>query len=226
MAGIAASASRLRRAVRRYGACGALRRSLELAGEIVHDDRTYVWYQLRLGHERPRRELGEGLELVEATDREVSLLDELWAIDRAEALRRLADGGRLWLVVADGLPAFSCWTFGGRTPIRAVTGGWLALPDDTTCLEESLTAAAFRGRGIAPAAWTAVFDRLEEEGPKFRRVVTAIEEENAASRRAVEKIGFAELGRMGARRRVGRTTVRIDARDTDAAFLHDGVGGV
>lgn len=210
---------RVHRAVRRYGVRGTGRRAAELALERVHDRRSHVWYQLELGRERPRRELAAGLVLVEGTVAELPALDALWAIDPAEARRRLGAEGRLWLVLDGEAPAFSCWTFVGRTPLRAARGGWLALPDDTTCLEESMTAAAFRGRGVAPAAWTGILDRLEAEG-RFRRIVTAVEEENTASRKAVEKVGFVELGRMRATRSLRGLSVDVDGGGADAVFLH------
>lgn len=212
--------ARLRRGVRRYGVGGSVRRIATIARDCVYDRRTHVWYELPLTGDRSRRELAPGLMLVQATAQHVPMLEALWAIDPAEAYRRLASEGTLWLVLEGETPAFSCWTFVGRTPIRAVAGGWLPLPAGTVCLEESMTAEAFRGRGIAPAAWSAIAERLEAE--PFSRLVTAVEEENVASRKAVEKIGFRQIGLMHSSRHGLRTNVTTEASGTAAAFLEDG----
>ena len=214
-----AGTTRLRRAVRRYGAAGAARRLLALAGETVYLRQEHVWYELDLRRERPRRELDPAFDLLQAGVEHIPLLDELWAIDHAEAERRLQSGGTLWLALDGRRPAFSCWTFRGRTPIRAAQKGWLDLPSDAACLEESMTAAAYRGRSIAPAAWTLIVDRLANE--QLRRLVTTIEEENAASRTAVSKVGFVEIGRTETLKTGNRVRVRLTAgdRDGNAAFL-------
>jgi RimJ/RimL family protein N-acetyltransferase len=92
--------------------------------------------------------------------------------------------------------------------VIAAPGRTLALPEGVACLEDSVTAAAARGRGIAPAAWTLIGDELQQAG--FKTLVTKIETENQASRRAVEKVGYRLVAvmdheRTGPRR---RTTVR------------------
>jgi RimJ/RimL family protein N-acetyltransferase len=212
--------TRLRRAVRRYGAAGAARRLLGLVREAVYLRQEHVWYELDLRGARPRRELDDpALELMQAGVEHIPLLDDLWAIDHAEAERRLQSGGTLWLVLDGQRPAFSCWTFRGRTPIRAAQKGWLDLPADVACLEESLTAATYRGRSIAPAAWTLIADRLA--GGDVRRLVTTIEEENTASRTAVAKVGFVEIGRAATLKIGKRFRVRLTAGDREgsAAFL-------
>lgn len=210
---------RLRRALDRYGPAGTLRRALELAKESVAGSRQeYVWYELPLRVDRPRRDLDASFRLVRAGVADLPRI--VWKIDPGEATRRLGDRGTLWLVLEGDLAAFSCWTFRGRTPIRAAQGGWLELPGDTACLEESMTAPAFRGRSVAPGAWTAIADRLEQE-PDLRRLVTTVEEENTASRKAVEKIGFVEIGRAYTEQRRRRIGVRVESPqlDGDAAFL-------
>lgn len=214
-----AGSTRLRRAVRRYGAVGAARRLLALGRETLYLREEHVWYELDLRRERPRRELDAAFELVLAGVEHIPLLDELWAIGNAEAERRLQSGGTLWLVLDGRRPAFSCWTFRGRTPIRAAQKGWLDLPSDAACLEESMTAPAYRGRSIAPAAWTLIADGLADQ--QLSRLVTTIEEENAASRTAVSKVGFVEIGRAETLKTGNRVRVRLTAgnRDGNAAFL-------
>ena len=104
----------------------------------------------------------------------------------------------------DDGPLFSCFTFRKATPVAAAAKGRLPLPPGTACLEDSVTSAAARGRGIAPACWTLIGDELAAAG--FTTLVTKIETSNAASRRAVEKVGFEPVAvmdfvRVGARRR-------------------------
>lgn len=221
LAGMRGSLSRLRRTLRRYGPAGFLRRAVGLARERAYDRRTHVWYQLLLDVPHRSRPLPAGLTLIEGSESKASILDELWAIDRGELRSRLASGGRLWIVVAGEAAAFSCWTFSGRTPVRASTGGWLALPADTACLEESMTAAAFRGRGVAPAAWAEIVARLKGEPAALRRLVTTVEEENVASRKAVEKVGFREIGRVHTSRIAlrSRVSIEVGATGTDTEFL-------
>jgi RimJ/RimL family protein N-acetyltransferase len=214
-----AGTTRVRRAVRRYGAAGAAGRLLAFAREMVYLRQEHVWYELDLRGERPRRELDSAFDLLQAGVEHIPLLDDLWAIDHAEAERRLHSGGSLWLVLDGARPAFSCWTFRGRTPIRAAQKGWLDLPSDTACLEESMTGAAYRGRSIAPAAWALIADRLANE--QLSRLVTTVEEENAASRSAVSKVGFVEIGRAETLKTGNRMRVRLMSGDRDgsAAFL-------
>ena len=50
----------------------------------------------------------------------------------------------------------ACWIFRERTPVFAARSGWLKLPLDTVCLEDSVTSPAYRGRGLAGAAWSEI----------------------------------------------------------------------
>lgn len=208
---IAEAWARTTRAVRRRGLVGAVRL---LGGRAVLREQ-HVWYELPLDAERRRTALPNGLELVRASDAEVELLDLLPSVGVAEARRRRAGGADLWLVLDGGVPLFSCWIFRGRSPALAARGGWFALPDGTACLEDSITAPAARGRGIAPAAWAGVASAVAGDG--FARMVTKVETENAASRRAVEKAGFREIAAMTLRRTGPRKRVCVEPYEADAA---------
>ncbi len=76
----------------------------------------------------------------------------------------------------------------------AAPGGWLELPADTVVLEDSATTPRARGRGIAPGAWTAIADSLRDEG--LVHMITKVGVENEASRKAVAKAGFRDVGVM------------------------------
>ena len=120
-------------------------------------------------------------------------MERFWAINPDEARRRLDTDGTLWLVFEGDEPVFSCWTFRGRTPLISAPGGWVTLPADTAALEESMTVSEHRGRGIAPAAWAAVADRIERGADGVRRIVCPIEQSNERSKRAHERAGFEEM---------------------------------
>ena len=79
-------------------------------------------------------------------------------------------------------------------PVLAAPGGWLDLPAVTVVLEDSATTPRARGRGIAPGAWTAIADSLRDEG--LAHMITKVGVENEASRKAVAKSGFREIGVM------------------------------
>ncbi len=168
----------------RYGLAGTLRRAAEKATQLAYLHEEHVWYELGLGGERPRRELPPELRLEQGSP---------------------GGGGERWTVRDGDHEAFSCWIYRRRTPVLAAPGGSLPLPEGAVCLEDSVTSPDFRGRGIAPAAWSAIADALAAEG--VERIVTKVAVENTPSRKAVGKAGFVEvalqrLTRIGPRKRV------------------------
>ena len=162
---------------------------------------SHIWYVLELGTSRPRRELPEGFELRRGDVLDVDALDAFDGQPGAREIeRRLDEGAELHLIVesATGARAFACWIFLDKTPVAAARGGELGLPGDTACLEDSATSPEYRGRGLAPAAWTAIADDLERRG--FARMITKVEESNTPSRKAVIKAGFSDGAVMHLRR--------------------------
>ena len=203
---------RIRRGLGRHGLVGSarvLRR--KLAPEPF--DTALVWYELDLAGDRPRRPLEPPLVLRRAGEHEVAVLDELpvdpsvTTLGHDEARDRLAGGGTLWYVAEDERIAFACWTFRARMPVWGAPGGVLDLPADVVGLEDSHSSPAFRGRGVAPGAWTAIADRCVADGA--RAMVTKVNVDNTASRRAVEKVGFAEVARMRMVRRRRRLRIEV-----------------
>ena len=193
------------RATVRHGPRAASRRLVQIVRGRLYLREEHVWYELPLGTERAARPLPEGLVLVEADDVQTRLLDDLPTMAPPEALKLRERGGRLYLVLEGARPLFACWIHASATPAIAAPGGWLQLPVGTVCLEDSVTAAAARGRGVAPAAWSELADRLAADG--VERMITKVGVENAPSRKAVEKAGFREaavmrLTRIGPRARV------------------------
>jgi GNAT superfamily N-acetyltransferase len=126
----------------------------------------------------------------------------------AEGARvRLEEGATLWLVTEDERLAFACWTFPDRAPAWAARDAAIPLPDGVVCLEDSHSSPDFQGRGVAPAAWSGIADRLAAEG--HMALLTKVGEGNSASRRAVEKAGFVEVAHMQMGRRAWSKRVRI-----------------
>lgn len=202
---MAARISRALRKARQEGVRAVLRRLWELASGPFYRSEEHVWYQLDLEGERPRRELAEGVRLVRATADEAHRVEELGQVE-AEARERLAADNDLWLALDEQDRAlFACWTFRSQAPVLAAPRGQLSLPAGTACLEDSVTSPLARGRGIAPASWTAIADTLSSEG--FDAMITKVTTGNAPSRRAVQKAGFEEIAlmrmtRIGRRQRV------------------------
>lgn len=209
-------ASRLWSGVRRHGVPGGARRLADRTAKFVYLREAHFWYELDLGRQPPLP-LPAGLKLLRGEREDAELLERLPTGSVRQAEARLAEGAGLWLVVEAREPAFACWIFHGRTPVRAARGGWLTLPERTACLEDSVTSPAYRGLGVAPAAWSQIAATVAE-GP-YDAMVTKVSEDNAASRRAVEKAGFRETALMNLARTGFRERVRVEPRG-DAPVGH------
>lgn len=208
--------------VARHGLREAGRKAVRAARKGIRLREEHVWYELQLAAEAAAPALPAGATLVEASGADVDLLDELPSVSPEAARKLRVRGSRLFLVLEERRPLFACWIHTGATPALAAPGGWLPLPDGTVCLEDSVTAPAARGRGIAPAAWSELAHRLAAEGAAA--MITKVEVVNAASRKAVEKAGFREFARMRLSRVVGRSTVELEGGSPLAADLRARLG--
>ncbi len=206
------------RVLRRHGPVETARLGLGAAraalGPALSLHETHVWYELDLAG-TPAPATPQGLEVRQAMSDEVHLLNRIPATGVHRALGLLARGGTLWLAFRDGRPAFSCWTWRGEAPVGAARHGWLTLPGGVACLEDSVTAETFRGQGIAPAAWAVVAGALRRDG--LRTLVTKVGDDNAPSRRAVEKAGFTEVASMRTDRTWPRCRVEVAGPATPTA---------
>jgi len=188
--------------VRREGPLGASRSVLRNGLGHLYLRQEHFWYGLELdGH--PRRSLPEEVRLERVDE---PLLERVTEVGQsaAEARARHADGCDVWMAFEGDELLFACYTFRRRAPVMAAPTGELELPPRTAVLEDSVTAPAARGRGIAPASWSEIADVLAADG--FRTLITKVETSNVPSRKAVEKAGFRELAvmkhsRLGLRRR-------------------------
>jgi len=185
------SGTRVMRAIRRYGVGGAARRGLRALQRLFADRESPYWYSLPLTRSSASEPLG--FELRRARLDEAHYLEQLPTVEIEQAAVFFERSGTLWVALSDGRPAFACWTFAEQTPLPAIQGGWQQLPPGVAGLAFSYTAPEFRRQGIAPRAWSAIAATLAAED--VQQLVTEVEEANAPSRRAVSKVGFAEVAR-------------------------------
>jgi RimJ/RimL family protein N-acetyltransferase len=194
--------------MRDHGVAGTAHKLVERFGAYVYMDESHVWYDLCMDAPPSRPQLQDGLKVTRGDHGDVQLLAGLpTLVSLVEAERRLAAGAQLWLVKDAGRAAFACWIFTDFAPIVAAPGGRMRLPPGTAMLEDSATGEGYRGRGIAPAAWVLIAEELERRG--YARMLTKVEVENAPSRRAVAKAGFAEAAIVRLRRVATRKQVRV-----------------
>jgi RimJ/RimL family protein N-acetyltransferase len=92
-------------------------------------------------------------------------------------------------------------------PTVAARSGWKDLPANTVCFEGVMTDSGYRGRGIAPAAWSLIAQSLKEEG--IRTIAMKVEETNRSMRRAVQKAGFHEMAITDFRQVAGFSRVHV-----------------
>lgn len=188
---------RLSAAIQRHGPRSLATAVKDRLVGLAYLDEHHVWYVLDLANV-PELTLADGYALRRVEDG--AKLERVLIDVRPEIARsRLSEGHQLWVVERGAEPAFNCFIFFGQTPVRAAAGRSLALPPDTVCLEDSVTAAAHRGHGIAGAAWSAIARGLHQDGLKV--LITKVAVDNVPSRKAVEKVAFVAAEVMHLRRR-------------------------
>ena len=197
-----------RASLRGRGALGALKHVARRVRDRLYWHETFIWYELRL--DAPgvgERKLPDGLELVRATEQDLALAGQTGK-QPGEVVEVLSGGHDLWLVRDGDHAAFSCWIYRGSAPQINAHGGWFDLPPGVVCLEDSVTNSDFRGKGVAPAAWSQLARILAEEG--LATMVTRVRDDNAPSRKACLKAGFEEIGVMDFRRVLRRRRQRME----------------
>lgn len=109
-----------------------------------------------------------------------------------EHARRLAAGHAALLVMAGDAVMHASWI--ARRTLRVdELACTLALPDDAICVYDVVTSDAWRGRGVYPAVLTWMREHARHH---FGAGVVWIysEANNTASRRGIEKAGYAPAG--------------------------------
>lgn len=192
---------RARNAFGRHGIRGLPRVVADRVRRRVVLDEEHVWYELLLAEPPAGPGLEPPLRLVRANPDQLDLVVQLDR-DALTAHEYSARGHELFLAMDGERPVFGCWIHRGEAPMLAARDGWLDLPDRIVCLEDSVTSPDQRGKGTAPRAWRDLASRLGTEGA--RAMITKVGADNAASRKAVLKAGFVEIGLMRYTRR-GRT---------------------
>jgi hypothetical protein len=218
--------SRIARARRTRGPWGAARVALERVKPRPRFAADYVWFLLDLTQDtRPRPALPDGFELRAGTLGDLAAIQELdhelvSTMTKRLMRDRLARGATPWLVVApDGRLACYTWSFEGSLPVHG--DHRLTLPDGVVGFEDAVTSAAFRGRRIAPATWSAVGTRLVERGAYA--IVGRVDVLNESSVRACGAAGYVERARMRVVWRDWRILVQValPPGDESHAWLRD-----
>jgi RimJ/RimL family protein N-acetyltransferase len=185
--GLRGSLERVRRDLKIFGLRGTLHRA-GAAGV------PYWWHVLDLSAPIAERPFVDGVELLRATTDDLDIYEPVAdPQDLALAPGWMGEGNELWLAAAGRTPAFACWVFRRRMPMGQAAGGWLNMPEGTAFLEHSVTAADFRGKGIAPAAWAAIAERLRDD--QVRTLVTKVTEDNVVTQKSLAKVGFVRAER-------------------------------
>jgi RimJ/RimL family protein N-acetyltransferase len=219
-------AQRVKRGVRRHGPIGTIRLALKRAWQRFRLVESHVWYQTELDDDRPRAPIPREFHLVRASAGDLGVVERFGPVSPADAERRHREGASLWLLLDDQeRPVFSCWTFVDRFPVFAAEGGSLALRKGTAALEDSYTAAEYRGKHLGPATLCAVVDLLAAAG--VDHLITKIAEDNQPARKASERVGFKEIATMKTRRLLWFRP-RVDLRvlgDGEGPFLGHQLNG-
>lgn len=204
----------MRNALQRRGPLGLLRTVVRRLSARVWLDEEHIWYALDLGRVEVKP-VAAGYQIRRGVRSDAPALLELTGTPRAvdKAHGWLERGIQLWLATTEtGEVAFACWIFPRTAPTIAARGGEAPLSQGVSCLEGSYTSAAHRGRGLAGAAWTHIGTELRADGVAV--LVTKVEVDNAPSRRAVEKAGFAIAATMRLSRRGLRTHTSMSNAQT------------
>jgi ribosomal protein S18 acetylase RimI-like enzyme len=209
--------TRVRRAIRRHGVVGASRAgALKLLPSSPEVERI-KWYRLDLSHERPRRELGHGLELRRGTAADAAGVGQLPGGRQVSAprsafdvVKRLKNGGELWIVTDRDRVAFACWVFHREVRFHNAVA---TLPPATVQLEDSVLSPDFQGRSIPPAAWSGVADDLEARGVAV--IMTKVDSANTEAVWAFRRAGFREVADMEVERRAYRHHMHIQFTTDD-----------
>jgi RimJ/RimL family protein N-acetyltransferase len=114
--------------------------------------------------------------------------------DVAEVRRRLEEGQRCLIARHRGRPVHVAWVTRGRLPSKYL-GRDIPLSPTEAATWGTFTAPEVRGRGVGPAVRAVMARELREAG--YRRLLSVVQPENAASLRLCEKLGYRRIGVIG-----------------------------
>ena len=172
----------------------------------------------------PRAKIPLTVRPLSATD-DLSSLDPTPGIGSDEAFwrltqRRLLRSGLQTCYVAiapDGKPCSLQWVVAAveNQRLKQVSGNlYPVLQPDEALLEGAFTPEAYRGLGIMGAAMALVAERAADYGA--RRVITFVDEQNAASFKGCVRAGFSPYLRRRERFRLFHRSVTFEPIDTTA----------
>jgi GNAT superfamily N-acetyltransferase len=212
-----------RRAMVRHGVGGclllAVRTARQCAVTAIYQHERHVWYVVAASDVKAARPLPDGLKLRRSGRDHLDLLSQSNLYGWSAAENYLGEGGDLWIVRDGQRAVFCCWVFRERMPTVAVRGGWKELPAKTVCVEGVVTDVEYRGRGIAPAAWSLIAQNLQKEG--ICTLAIKVEESNTSMRRAVQKAGFREMAITDFLQVAGMSRVQVVPIDACLGQNHD-----
>jgi len=209
--------ARARRVLNRHGLRGTVRL---VAKKLRPRASEQVWYRLPLDDdERFHRPLDESFVLRRGDETDVDLVAQLprdaavAALTAEDVRSRLDKGAELWLVTEGDRTAFACWIYRGHAPVPGAKNDGADLPADVVLLEDSIASPDFRGRSVAPRAWSEIGAALRAEG--ISAMATKVGADNASSRRGGEKAGFREVVVMRNEASPFRSKVQVELSDPD-----------
>jgi L-amino acid N-acyltransferase YncA len=198
------------RLLRREGVVGVARSVAQRIQQRIWVTETHIWYEVTPDGASQNWYLSADTRLISGGESHLSALAALpTPVSEREAMRRLADGVELWLVMRDDEALFACWTFRDHAPVLAAPGGTLELPAGVVVVEDVVTADQHRGGGIAPAALATIARRMNRS--VTQRLLAKVERSNGASRRAFRKAGFRPVARMHRAERGPFTMVNVES---------------
>ena len=147
----------------------------------------------------------DDLELVKATAEDGARYARDIGTDSASTFAaRLSDTTHCFLVTHQGKVLHATWAT-TRSAWTRELGGYLVVPEGDCYVYESFTRADARGQGVYPFALKVICGWAATRG--LQRVWVGVEAGNAASLRAVGKVGFEPQLTISFRRYVGRLEV-------------------
>jgi L-amino acid N-acyltransferase YncA len=145
------------------------------------------------------------LEFVTATSADGARYARDIGTDSASTLAsRLTDDTHCFLVIHEARVVHATWVT-TRSAWTRELGGYLVVPEGDCYVFESFTRADARGRGVYPFGLKGICEWAANQG--LKRIWVGVESGNAASLRAVAKVGFEPRLTISFRRSVGRLQV-------------------
>ncbi|MFN2594261.1 MAG: N-acetyltransferase family protein [Actinomycetota bacterium] len=158
-----------------------------------------------------------GLTFVEASKTDAAGYERDIATDSAATfIARLGPGMHCFLAMDGSRIVHATWV----TEVAAWTRelrSYLVPPEGHAYIYESYTSPAARGKGAYPFVLLNVVNWAATKG--LGRLWVAVESENAASRRAVEKAGFAPAFEIAFRRSLGALEIELPKPSPDRLEL-------